>query len=77
MVEVVGIDLLPKVLRQNYEVHERKHACAILHEDFPDEWKDIVSLLGQFELRRSWITARGGRKSKVASSIDEYFYGLG
>ena len=77
MVEVVGIDMLPKALRQNYEIHEWKHACAILHEDFPDEWQDIVSLLGQFELRRSWITARGGRKSKVASGIDEYLYGLG
>ena len=73
----MGLDLLPEVLRRNYEVHEWKHACAILHEDFPDEWKDIVSLLVQFELRRSWITARGGRKSKVASSIDEYLYARG
>ena len=77
MVEAVGLDLLPEVVRRNYEVHEWKHACAILHEDFPDEWQDIVSLLVQFELRRSWISARGGRKSKVASSIDEYLYALG
>jgi len=76
MVEAVGLDLLPEVLRRNYEVHEWKHACAILHEDFPDEWQDIVSLLVQFELRRSWISARGGRKSKVASSIDECLYAL-
>ena len=77
MVEAVGLDLLPDDLRRDYEVHEWKHACAILHEDFPDEWKDIVSLLSQFELRRSWITAGGGRKSKIASSIDEYLYALG
>ena len=73
----MGLDLLPDALRRNYEVHEWKHASAILHGDFPDEWKDIVSLLAQFELRRSWITERGGRKSKVASSIDEYLYDRG
>ena len=77
MVPVMGLDLLPEVLRQNYEVHEWKHACAILRGDFPDEWKDVVALLAQFELRRSWITQRGGRKSMVASSIDEHLYGLG
>ena len=73
----MGLDLLPDALRRNYEVHEWKHASAILHGDFPDEWRDIVSLLAQFELRRSWITERGGRKSKVASSIDEYLYDRG
>ncbi len=77
MAEAVGLELLPDALRRNYEVHEWKHACAILRGDFPDEWKDIISLLAQFELRRSWITQRGGRKSKVASGIDEYLYGLG
>ncbi len=33
----MGIDLLPPFIRQAYEVHEWKHACAILKHDFPNE----------------------------------------
>ncbi|MHB1280354.1 MAG: hypothetical protein ACYCYL_03850 [Acidithiobacillus sp.] len=34
----MSIDLLPEFVRENYEIHEWKHACAILHHDFPTEW---------------------------------------
>ncbi|HAD81991.1 MAG: restriction endonuclease [Candidatus Edwardsbacteria bacterium RIFOXYD12_FULL_50_11] len=68
----MGITLLPKEIRDNYEVHEWKHACAILKNDFPNEWTDIVELLKQFKLCKSWITVGGGGKSKVASAIDGY-----
>lgn len=37
----MSIELLPKYIRDNYEMHEWKHACAILKEDFPNEWNDI------------------------------------
>ena len=73
----MGLELLPDIILGNYEVHERKHACAILSRDFPYEWSDIVSLLEQFRLRKSWITQPGGRKSRVASSIDQYLYDRG
>ncbi len=33
----MSIGLLPRFIRDNYEVHEWKHACAVLHEDFPIE----------------------------------------
>ena len=73
----MGLELLPDIILGNYEVHERKHACAILSRDFLYEWSDIVSLLEQFRLRKSWITQPGGRKSRVASSIDQYLYDRG
>jgi len=73
----MGIDLLPDFLRQNYEVHEWKHACAILKQDFPKEWDDIVETLTTFRFRRSWITVGGGRKSKVSEAIDSELYRLG
>lgn len=34
----MSIDLRPEFIRENYEVHEWKYACAILHPDFPNEW---------------------------------------
>ena len=70
----MGIELLPKTILEKYEVHEWKHACAILKNDFPDEWDDILSLLDQFELCKSWLTVGGGRKSKVSEAIDGYLY---
>lgn len=31
----MSIELLPEFVRQYYEVHEWKHATAILNQDFP------------------------------------------
>lgn len=73
----MGTELLPKLILEKFEVHEWKHACAILKNDFPQEWKDTLSLLEQFVLCKSWITVGGGRKSKVAEAIDGYLYERG
>lgn len=73
----MSIELLPDFVRENYEVHEWKHACAILKEDFSDEWDDILSVLENFRLNKSWITNPGGRKSKVSEFIDKYLYDRG
>jgi len=63
---------LPKFVRDNYEVHEWRHASAILRSDFPNEWADIIALLKQFRFCKTWITVGGGRKSKVAQAIDDF-----
>ncbi|MBL7861215.1 MAG: hypothetical protein JNJ65_08635 [Cyclobacteriaceae bacterium] len=73
----MGTELLPRYILNHYEVHEWKHACAILKSDFPNEWSDIIALLQNFKLRKSWLTEGGGRKSKVADSIDHFLYNLG
>jgi hypothetical protein len=73
----VGIDLLPAFVRENYEVHEWKHACAILHQDFPGEWQDIVDALTEFRFKRSWVNVGGGSKSRVAAALDAFLLGRG
>jgi len=73
----MGTNLLPTFLRENYEIHEWKHACAILAADFPDEFKDIVETLTAFRFKRSWINVGGGRKSKVSAAIDGELYARG
>ena len=73
----MSVDLLPEFVRKNYEIHEWKHACAILKEDFPNEWRDIISVLTAFRLQKSWITNPGGRKSKVSEFIDSFLYEKG
>jgi hypothetical protein len=73
----MGTDLLPDYIKQNYEVHEWKHACAILANDFPDEWNEIIELLKNFNFKRSWIEEGGGSKSKVAQAMDKFLYDRG
>lgn len=66
----MNLDLLSDFIHTHYEVHEWKHSCAILKQDFPAEWSDIGEVLTNFRLRKSWITVGGGRKSKVAEALD-------
>jgi len=70
-------DELPLFIREYYEVHEIRHALAILKNDFPEEFKDICSVLKEFRLKKSHIITAGGRKSKVAESIDSELFKRG
>jgi hypothetical protein len=64
---------LPRFLHDHYEIHEWKHASAVLQTDFPDEWADIIEVLRAFRLNRTAITAPGGGKSDVSNEIDQQF----
>lgn len=71
------IDLIPKFIQDMYEIHEWKHACAILRTDFPDEWNDIIDVLTEFRLYKSWLTKGGGRKSNISGFMDNFLYDRG
>jgi hypothetical protein len=71
------VDLLPKNIRSVYEVHEWKHACAILKNDFPAEWAEIIEVLGGFRFGKSHVRAPGGGKSTIAKAIDREFIARG
>ncbi|MGH2507937.1 MAG: BglII/BstYI family type II restriction endonuclease [Ktedonobacteraceae bacterium] len=70
-------DGLPAFILEYYEVHEWKHACAILQTDFPEEWSDIIEVLSAFRFKRSWLEVGGGRKSNISKSIDSQLYSRG
>jgi hypothetical protein len=63
-------DLFSEFIRNNYEIHEWKHAITILHGDFGNEWDELIDTLEKFRVKKSWITVGGGRKSKVAEWLD-------
>lgn len=62
----------PPDIHDMYEVHEWKHASAILKHDFPNEWNDLIELLRAFRLRKSWIEKGGGHKTELAAWIDDF-----
>jgi hypothetical protein len=68
------IKSLPSDILELYEIHEWRHACAVLRNDFPREFEDLINVLRGFRLKRSHISEPGGSKSKVAEAIDSAFY---
>lgn len=65
-------DRLPEFVREHYECYEWKHASAILSQDFPSEWQDLLDLLYDFRLKKSWISSGGGNKSRLSAYIDGF-----
>jgi Restriction endonuclease BglII len=63
---------LTQFVAEHYECHEWKHASAILSADFPQEWQDLLDLLGALRLPRSWIAVGGGNKSRLAGFVDDF-----
>lgn len=62
----------PQDICDQYEIHEWKHASAILKHDFPSEWEDLVSMLRAFRLKKSWVAEGGGNKTKLATWVDNF-----
>jgi hypothetical protein len=64
------LDELPDAIQKGYEIHEFRHACAILRHDFHQEFDEIIEMLSKFKLKKSWILEPGGSKSQIAKWID-------
>lgn len=73
----MGLDLLPADIRKTYEVHEWKHASAILSSDFQSEWKDTIKVLQGFHLLRAHMLERGGGLGPVSKHFNKGFSDLG
>jgi len=68
------ISAFPEYILDNYEIHEWRHASAILIEDFPAQWKSIIRVLSDFVVCHSHIVKGGGERSDVSKSLDSAFY---
>ncbi len=66
----MSFDIFPDFVRNHYELHEWRHACAILMKDFPSELADLSEVLLRFRLNHSWISRGGGNKSNISAWFD-------
>ncbi len=66
---------IPPAVRKKYYIEERGHACAILANDFPDEFKDIMDCLAAFVLKKSHVMTPGGGRSPISMAIDDFLCG--
>ncbi|WP_320978573.1 BglII/BstYI family type II restriction endonuclease [Bacteroides sp.] len=68
------IEKLPQEIQDLYEIHEYRHAIAILQVDFPSEYQNIIDMLLAFRLKKSDILLAGGRKSTISDFLDSFLY---
>ncbi|OGR84948.1 MAG: restriction endonuclease [Elusimicrobia bacterium RIFCSPLOWO2_01_FULL_54_10] len=68
---------IPKAIRSTYEIHEWKHASAVLKNDFPNEWNDIFKILSNFYVYKSQILAPGGGISPISKVFNDVFCSKG
>jgi hypothetical protein len=68
---------IPQFIRDKYEVHEWRHASAIMTLDFPDEWTNVIDVLTNFRLHQADIVEMGGRKSNISATLDGALTALG
>ena len=64
-------------VRAHYEIHEWRHASAILRNDFQTEWNDIIGVLSNFRLPKSEVLRPGGGKTRIARELDAGFFERG
>jgi hypothetical protein len=70
-------DYIPKDIIELYEVHDFKHASAILAMEFPEEFKEIISSLRKFKLSNSDIIEAGGSESHIPKMLSELLRPMG
>ncbi len=73
----MAIEDIPEFIRENYQIQEWRHASAVLANDFPNEWNDIIDVLTSFRLLKSEVIRMGGNKSLIADRFDNMFRDLG
>ncbi len=57
---------------EQFEIHEWRHASAILKHDYPEEWNDLLAVLRALRMPKSWVCVAGGNKSQLAKWIDGF-----
>ncbi|MBR5231579.1 MAG: restriction endonuclease [Clostridia bacterium] len=64
-------------LLTRYEFHNYGHALEILHDAFPQEWRDIQKCLEELQLSLADIKKAGGNESPIPKKFDDVLYPLG
>lgn len=70
-------DYIPVDIKELYEVHDYKHAAAILANEFPQEFKEICEALLKFRFRVNDIMEAGGSESHIPKIFSEILRPMG
>jgi hypothetical protein len=70
-------DHIPKEIRDLYEIHDSKHAAAILSQEFPTEYSEICQALMSFRFTKQDILDAGGNESRIPKILSEIMRPMG
>ena len=74
----MGIDEhIPAYIRAAYEVHDYRHAAAILAAEFPSEFGEICAALRTFRLVEREVKKPGGNESDIPKRFSQFLRPLG
>lgn len=65
----MATNLIPQDIRDLYEVHDWRHAAAILASDQPDEFAEICAALRAFRFTDEQVKKPGGNESEIPKSL--------
>ncbi len=68
---------IPKDIANLYEIHDYKHASAILAKEFPNEFKEICESLKSFRFSKNDILVGGGNESNIPKLFSDILRPLG
>lgn len=60
-------------LRSKFEIFSYRNAANILKSSCPDQFRELLQALNQFEISQTMIKTPGGSKSTIASYVDSLF----
>ena len=64
-------------IQSKFEFFDYGHALEILHESFPEEWKEIQESLRRLQLNLNDLTTEGGNESPIPKKFDDILYPYG
>lgn len=68
---------LPKIITEKFDVFDWRNGLAILGTVHAPEFKDVIAVLSQFELKCSQLAQKGKNKTETAKLLDSAFYSRG
>lgn len=67
----------PEPIPTKFRIYNYRHADIILRYGFPDEYRDLVKVLSEYQLLYSHILQPGGNKGPIAMGLERTFSELG
>ena len=65
--------LFPPTVKRKFEILSYRNAAAILSQNFPRQFSQIVRALDEFEITTTMIRLPGGSKGPIAKYVDKLF----
>lgn len=74
---MAGEKYIARELPDRFEFYNYGHALEILHESFPEEWRELQDCFAKLRLTLADIKKSGGNESPIPKKFDDILYPYG